>query len=82
MKPIALDPIFIQSLYDELAPLLKRRADLAPDVAEDLVQEAFLRLLTRTPDRTSNLRGWIYRVFSNLVRDHYRASGRIGDQVP
>jgi RNA polymerase sigma factor (sigma-70 family) len=48
-----------------------------PQVAEDLAQEAFLRLLVemragRTPD---NVGGWLYRTASNLVVSRARRSG-------
>lgn len=42
---------------------------ISPDLAEDAVQEAFLRLqvhLERNGDRT-NLRAWLYRVAHNLA---------------
>ena len=45
------------------------RATRQPDVAEDLLQDAFIRLTRevrngRTPD---NIRAWLYRVGANLV---------------
>lgn len=45
------------------------RSSRDPDRADDLVQEAFIRLIVeidadRTPD---NLRAWLYRVIANLV---------------
>jgi RNA polymerase sigma-70 factor (ECF subfamily) len=48
-------------------------------VAEDLTSEVFLRLLAelkkrRGPKKT--LRGWLFRVASNVVTDHYRQQGR------
>jgi RNA polymerase sigma-70 factor, ECF subfamily len=47
-----------------------------PDVAEDVAQEAFLRLLRR-PDLTEDAaRLWLFTVATNLVRDRGRASTR------
>ncbi len=44
-----------------------------PDLSEDLAQEALLRLLRADPDRPmQNARAWLYRVATNLVRDHAR----------
>jgi RNA polymerase sigma-70 factor (ECF subfamily) len=45
------------------------------DVAEDLTSDVFTRFLTavrdrRAPDNT--LRGWLYGVATNVVRDYYR----------
>ena len=70
------DPGTVRALYLELAPVLRRRFDLRPEEAEDLVQETFLRLLSRPPAETINLRGWLVRVFGNLAHDHFRGAGR------
>jgi RNA polymerase sigma-70 factor (ECF subfamily) len=44
-----------------------------PDQAEDLAQEAFFRLLDRRVTGTeSGLRSWLFRVATNLARDHSR----------
>lgn len=70
------NPQKIRSVYEELAPRLIRVTQLPVEVAEDLVQEAFLRLLTKPPKETDNLAAWLTRVFKNLVMDHYRSQGR------
>lgn len=54
--------------HDEIYAFLVRTTR-SPEVAEDLLQEAFLRLTRearagRTPD---NVRAWLYRVASNLA---------------
>ena len=44
------------------------RASRDPDVAEELVQEAFLRLVREVEHRRpDNVRAWLYRVTANLV---------------
>lgn len=44
-----------------------------PDLSEDLAQEALMRLLRADPDKPmQNARAWLYRVATNLVRDHAR----------
>ncbi len=44
-----------------------------PDLSEDLAQEALLRLLRVEAVRPmDNGRAWLYRVATNLVRDHAR----------
>lgn len=47
-------------------------------LAEDLVQEAFLRVLkTPLPMRPSpELRAYLYRTATNLITDHFRRAGR------
>lgn len=45
------------------------------DLAADLAQESFVRLIERKPDN-SGLRSWLYRVATNLVRDHSRVRNR------
>ncbi len=46
---------------------------------EDLTGEVFLRLLTALRDRTApqnTLRGWLYGVASNIVKEYYRKKKR------
>ena len=44
------------------------RASRDPEVAQDLVQEAFLRLMREIElRRPENIRAWLYRVTANLV---------------
>jgi RNA polymerase sigma-70 factor, ECF subfamily len=44
------------------------RASRDPDVAEELVQEAYLRLVREIEERRpENIRAWLYRVTANLV---------------
>lgn len=47
-----------------------------PDLAEDLAQEAFIRLDRRPPATDVSLRGWLFTVATNLVRDHGRRHRR------
>ena len=60
----------------QLAVLLVR--DYA--VAQDIVQEAFVRvwLSPRTPRDLSGFRPWLYKTVVNLARDHHRRQGRWG----
>lgn len=46
-----------------------------PDLAADAAQEAFVRLLERRPSHES-VRPWLFRVATNLVRDHARRQKR------
>jgi RNA polymerase sigma-70 factor (ECF subfamily) len=49
-----------------------------PELAEDLVQEAFLRALTspNTPRQPEDFRRWLYHILLNLVRQHQRRQTR------
>lgn len=70
-----------ESWIEPLALILERPAfQLAmllvadPDVAEELVQQAFVRvwLSPRTPHSLPDFRRWLYRTIVNLARDHHR----------
>ncbi len=43
-----------------------------PDQAQDAAQESYLRMLTRPPAHSANLRAWLFTVATNVVRDHWR----------
>lgn len=44
--------------------------------ADEVVQEAFVRLLRAEPDRSRDVRPWLVRVTTNLARDRLRARKR------
>lgn len=60
--------------YDALYRYLVRLTG-DPDLAADVSQETFIRLVERHPDERQ-LRGWLYRVATNLVRDNSRVQRR------
>jgi RNA polymerase sigma factor (sigma-70 family) len=68
--------------HGELTAFLVRSSRDA-DAAEDLLQEAYLRLLgeVRAGREPTNVRAWLYRVAGNLAIDRGRrqASGRRGE---
>jgi len=68
----------INALFDETYPPLFRychRLTGDSDYAEDLAQEAFVRLLDRGPRGPAlGLRVWMFRVATNLIRDTARQS--------
>jgi RNA polymerase sigma-70 factor (ECF subfamily) len=47
-----------------------------PDLAADVLQETFLRLVERPPATSGNLKGWLFRVATNRLRDHARRGKR------
>ena len=66
--------------YDEYAAMVYRLAMVYLGChadAEDVVQEAFLRLLCKAPEFTSaeHEKRWLLRVTVNLCRDCLKASG-------
>jgi RNA polymerase sigma-70 factor, ECF subfamily len=68
-------------LYLELrAPLSAslRRWKLSAEEVEDIVQDAFLRLLSHGPAdlKAENARYWLFRVAHNLAIDHQRSGWR------
>lgn len=72
------DRVKVESIFDEEYDGLFRylcRLTGDPDLAADVAQECFIRLVERRPhDR--QLRAWLYRVATNLVRDGSRVSRR------
>lgn len=60
--------------YDVLYRYLVRLTG-DPDLAADVAQETFIRLVERHPD-DRQLRGWLFRVATNLVRDTSRVQRR------
>ena len=63
-----------QEHYDVLFRYLVRLTGDA-DLAADAAQEAFVRLVEKQPDR-SQVRGWLFRVATNVVRDDSRVRRR------
>ena len=67
------------SIYRTLHPSLLRyleRLTGEKDAAEDVAQEAFMRLLQRPELTDEAARLWLFTVATNLVRDRGRASTR------
>ena len=46
------------------------------DVASDILQETFRTLLERPPRSSASLRGWLFRVATNRLRDEQRSASR------
>ncbi len=55
-----------------------RRSTRDAAAADDLLQEAYYRYLkaANPPGDGEERRGYLFRIAANLVRDHFRASGR------
>ena len=69
----------IEEWFDTLeSPLLAYALRLLPDqnLAEDLVQEAFMRLHAQF-DQVRQPKSWLYRTVHNLALNHRRQEGKI-----
>ncbi|AEJ39496.1 RNA polymerase, sigma-24 subunit, ECF subfamily [Sulfobacillus acidophilus TPY] len=65
----------IRQLYEKEFDQLVRHASYmvgSPEVAEELVQEAFIRLMTKPPRETGRLAAWLRTVVSHLALDYLR----------
>lgn len=68
----------VQRLFEEHYDVLFRylvRLTGDPDTAADAAQEAFVRLVEKAPEETQ-VRAWLFRVATNVVRDELRVRRR------
>lgn len=79
---VAVEAVITEA-YDELAPRLRAfaiRATRDAETADDLVQEAFLRLVVELGrgSRPDQIGAWLYRIIANLIvsRARKRATAR------
>jgi RNA polymerase sigma-70 factor (ECF subfamily) len=67
------------AFYNRTAPALRayiRRVSGNSSAADDLLQEAYLRLLAAPPLTEPQRKSYLYRTATNLVTDHHRAQSR------
>jgi RNA polymerase sigma-70 factor (ECF subfamily) len=66
-----------RALHADLRRFLLRRVG-REDLADDLLQEVFLRIHRRLDGLADidRLHGWVFRIAGNVVIDHYRAAGK------
>ncbi len=72
-----LDPAAVDAVFDTYGARLNgflRRSGASPEVAEELVQETFVRLVRHAPRLTDDTRvgAWLYTVARNLWVSHRR----------
>lgn len=70
-----------KALYERTAPELRaylRRCVGSTDLADDLLQDTFIRYLRAAPaDRgKAQTRGYLYRTADSILADHWRANSR------
>ncbi len=73
----------VLQVFDACAPAVRRyvrSCGIAPDVADDIVQETFVALFQhlRKGGNRDNLSGWVMRVGYRLALKHRRGEGRRG----
>ncbi|MBK4217681.1 sigma-70 family RNA polymerase sigma factor [Paracoccus caeni] len=72
----------VQNLFRRYAGELNgslRRRGMSDDLASDITQDAFLRMLTARPrDEADSPRAYLYRIARNLVIDHERRRRFVG----
>lgn len=78
-KVTELFELFYEPVYRYVRSLIGSEAE-----AEDLAQEAFLRLYTslQKAQVVGNVRSWIFRVAHNLAIDHLRKTSHLEQVVP
>jgi RNA polymerase sigma-70 factor, ECF subfamily len=67
------------AFYNRTAPALRayiRRVSGSSSAADDLLQEAYMRLLAAPPLTEAQRKSYLYRTATNLVTDHYRSQTR------
>ena len=72
-----MDDRLVRWAFEAHAPSLQRYATRLtgdPDLAEDLVQEAFIRIADATG--VENEKAWLFQVVSNLASNANRSAGR------
>jgi RNA polymerase sigma-70 factor (ECF subfamily) len=74
------EQVFLDLYTRTSAPLMRylRRLTGSAAVAEDLLQDTYLRLLSqvRVPDDEDHRRNYLFTIATNLARDHFRREKR------
>ena len=68
-----------EAFYGQTAPALRAyiaRVAGNATVADDILQEAYIRLLNGAPVEEAGRKSYLYRTATNLILDHCRARGR------
>lgn len=47
-----------------------------PELAEDIAQEAFIKIAAKPPPESASVKVWLYQLGTNLIRDHLRTQRR------
>ena len=86
-RAVTMDEAAFRHLYDRTARplrayLMRSCGDLA--LADDLLQEAYLRMLRSgfEGEDDDHRKNYLYRIATNLLRDHFRRKRPESDEVP
>jgi RNA polymerase sigma-70 factor, ECF subfamily len=76
-----------RAFYEKTAPQLRaylRRVTGDASLADDLLQESYLRLLRApaSPTEEAHRKHYLFRIATNLLRDHFRAAKRAPAAAP
>lgn len=83
----SMDEAEFHVFYEKTAPPLRgylRRATGDLSTADDLLQESYLRLLRAplAPTEQAHRKHYLFRIATNLLRDHFRAAKRSPVSLP
>jgi RNA polymerase sigma-70 factor, ECF subfamily len=81
-----VDEAEFRAFYEKTAPPLRaylRRVSGDASVADDMLQESYLRLLRAplAPTEEAHRKHYLFRIATNLLRDHFRSAKRSFEQV-
>jgi RNA polymerase sigma-70 factor, ECF subfamily len=84
---LSMNEAEFRAFYESTAPQLRaylRRVTGDASMADDLLQESYLRLLRAplAPTEEAHRRHYLFRVATNLLRDYFRAAKRFAPPVP
>jgi len=84
VKSLAMDEESFRIVYERTArPLWAylERVSGDPALADDLLQECYCRFLSleNPPQEEAHLKNYLFRIATNLLRDHWRAVQRHGE---
>jgi len=71
---VNVDELFKEHRERLLRYLLRLSGNL--DVAEDVLQDTFVKALEKPPTKQDNVKAWLFTVATNLLRDRSRRSAR------
>ena len=74
-RTVDVDALFAEHNAALIRYLTRLTGD--PEQAQDAAQESYLRLLTRPPANSGNVRAWLFTVATNVVRDHWKKQSSI-----
>ena len=75
-----------RAFYERTAPHLRaylRRVSGDSTLADDMLQESYLRLLSApmAPAEERHRKNYLFRIATNLLRDHFRAARRMAPEI-